>query len=231
MRLRPDHRFQDVLAAVNASANVPTESRMAALFARLDNPSGVVDENVDYAYELHSEEEHRAIVDAFLLSKCEVAEISALLDIDAGVLETYAYLFMDMTVFRNRLEIISYAARYNSSEYGKEMVRTAVHVGADYLYWTYGKTRADFDPRYVIQKTMMDSFFRGMAHKGNALTTGVAKESHKWWGTAVKNAELMERLNPTTAKQAVEELRIALGQKDDTVSADNFEVPLDQILH
>lgn len=186
---------------------------------------------VQYAHDLHEDEEHRAVLDAFLLTRCPLSEIVQVLEIEAPVIETYMFLFMDTTVFRNKLEIISFAARYENNNYGKELVKTAVQVGSDYLHWAYGKPRDDIDPRTIIRRTMLDSYFRGMAHKGNGLTTGVTKEAHKWWATAIKNAELTERMSPSTAKQAVEELRIALGQQDETVAPDDFEVPLADILH
>jgi hypothetical protein len=229
MRQRPDHRYREVLSAVQAGT-IPVEPRMAALYAIYDN-APCSDELVQYAFDLHEEEEHRAILDAFLLTRCPLTEIMAVLEIDILVIETYMFLYMDVSVFRNKLEIISFAAHYESSCYGKELVKTAVQVGPEYLHWAYGRLSDTVDPRAIIRRTMQDSYFRGMAHKGNGLTTGVAKEAHKWWATAIKNAELTERMNPSTAKQALDELRIALGQRDETIAADEFEVPLSDILH
>lgn len=231
MRTRPDHRYRTVLAAMNASQPVPSDPKSAALFALLTKAPGSVASDVVQAHDLHTEVEHRCVVDAFLLTRSPHHEIASVLEMDYSVVETYAHLYMDMSVFRNRLEVVSYAARYDGDAYGKELVRTAVSVGADYMHWAYGKPRDTFDPRRVIQHTMTDSFYRGMAHKGNALTTSVAKEAHKWWATAVKNAELSERLNPSTAKQAIEELRIALGKQDETHTPDAFDVPVTDILH
>lgn len=230
MRQRPDHRYRAVLAARDNRA-VLSDGKSQALLALLVHGPAGVSADVVYAHDLYAEQEHRCVVDAFLLTRSSPAEIAGVLEVAAEVIETYAHLFMDMAVFRNRLEIVSFAARYDGDDYGKELVKTAVNVGADYMHWAYGKPRDTFDPRRVIQHTMTDSFFRGMAHKGNALTTGVAKEAHKWWATAVKNAELFEKLNPSTAKQAIEELRIALGKQDATVAPDELEVPLTEILH
>ena len=231
MRVRPDHRYRAVLAAMNASQPVPSDPKSLALYGLLTKAPGFVSGDVAQAHDLHAEVEHRCVVDAFLLTKSSHSEIASVLEMDLNVVDTYAHLYLDMAVFRNRLEIVSYSTRYDGDAYGKELVRTAVNVGADYMHWAYGKPRDTFDPRRVVQHTMTDSFYRGMAHKGNALTTGVAKEAHKWWATAVKNAELSERLNPSTAKQAIEELRIALGKQDDTHTLDSFEVPVTDILH
>lgn len=229
MRRLPDHRWRTVQQAVDRDGDVPADPISAELVALLSG--GAASDTVQHAYDLYADEEHRAVVDAFLLARCALQEVATLLSIDIPVLETYQHLFMDMLVFRNRLEIISYAARYDGNPYGKELVKTAVMVGVDYLRWTYGDTDQEFEPRDIVRRTMVDSYFRGMAHKGNALTTNVAKEAHKWWQTAVKNAELSERLSPSTSRRAVEELRIALTKRDDTVPAEQFEVPVADILH
>lgn len=231
MRLKPDHRYRAVLAAVNGKQAAPSDAKSLALLQLLTKGPATVAQDVLYAKDLYGETEHKCVLDAFLLTRSSPDEISSVLEIAVDVVETYAYLYMDMSTFRNRLEIVSYAARYEGDDYGRELVRTAVNVGPDYLHWAYGKPRDTFDPRKVILHTMTDSFYRGMAHRGNALTTSVAKEAHKWWATAVKNAELSERINPSVGKQAIEELRIALGQHDDTRPPDMFDVPVTDILH
>jgi hypothetical protein len=230
MRLRPDHRARAVMAALEEGTPPTGDVLSAELFALLSD-AGAVSVNVQYAHDLYADEEHRAIVDAFLLTRTPFSEIGRLLSIDVPVLEVYAHLYMDISVFRNRLEIISFAARYVGSPYGQELVKTAVTVGVDYLRWAYGGGSEQLDPREIIKRTMVDSYFRGMAHKGNALTTNVAKEAHKWWQTAVKNAELSERLNPSTGRLAIEELRIALTQNDETTTVEQFDVPASDILH
>lgn len=231
--LAPNHRFHEVLDALGAigtGAPAPTDPVLAELYSLLKTGS-CKDATVSYAHDLYSTEEHRVVLDAFMLSYTENRAITETLGIPENVLERYIYLFMDTEVFRNKLELMSFANNYESSDYGKELVRTAVKVGTDYLLWAYGAGTQELDTRFVIRRTMLDAFFRGMAHKGNALTSNIAKESQKWWSTAVRNAEILERIDPHTAEAAAEELRIALDSHDETLKADQFVVPLDQILH
>jgi hypothetical protein len=70
-----------------------------------------------------------------------------------------------------------------------------------------------------------------MAHKGNALTSNMAKEAQKWWATAIRNAEILERIDPHTERAAAEELRIALEGRDETLKAEQSPVPVQNILH
>jgi hypothetical protein len=186
---------------------------------------------VAYAADLYENADHRPVVDAFFLARTAMDEISRVLSIPPAVLEVYRYLFMDMSVFRNKLEVISYARDYEGSPYGKELVHTAVSVGPTYLRWAYGDGGGELDTRFVIRKTMIDAYFRGLAHKGNALSSNTAKEALKWWSTAIRNAESLEKIDPHTTKEAVDELRMALEAKDDTLKPEQAPVPISDILH
>lgn len=226
----PDHRFLAMQALVASGSPAPTDALEVALFARLSGQPCLV-EAVAYASDLHENEEHRPVIDAFLLARTPLDIIASTLDIPAHVLETYMQLFMDVSVFRNKLELITYATHYESSAYGKELVRAAVTVGLDYLLWAYGNGNGQLDTRHVIRRTMLDAYFRGMAHKGNALTSNVAKEALKWWSTAIRNAESLEKIDPHTAQNAVDELRIALEAKDESLKIAEAPVPVTEILH
>lgn len=227
-RVSPQHRLESVRVAVK-QATPPENPVERSLYCVLMGEAGA-DPDVVYAYELFNNEEHRAILNAFFLSGAPPDVTSRVLGIPVRVLAAYQFLFFDVDTFRNRLEKISYAAECDASAYAKELLRTGVMVGAEYLIWTYGG-RGEVDTRQVVRHTMVDSFFRGMAHKGNSLTSGVTKESQKWWATAIRNAEILERIDPRATKQAYEELRIALDGADDTVSVEKAPVPLEDILH
>lgn len=228
MKISPQHRYY---AVKNASEGQEWNDPLQAALAQLLTTGDCALSDVVYAYDLFLDETHRAVIDAFLLSKMELPQASRALEIPQSALEAYRHLFMDLNAFRNKLELISYSINYEGSDYGKDLVRAAVSIGPDYLLWSFGDKGTEIDTRYIVRRTMMDSFFRSMAHKGNSLTSGVAKESKGWMAAAVKNAELLEKLDPRTAKNAVDELRIALESRDDTVPAEQAPVPLNEILH
>jgi hypothetical protein len=48
---------------------------------------------------------------------------------------------------------------------------------------------------------------------------------------AIRNAELLEKIDPRATRAAYDELRIALEAKDDTLAPSAAPVPLDQVLH
>ncbi len=226
MTLQPDHRR--VLAVSGSAADDP---RVDALAALLTGQPCLLDD-VTYANDLYEKPEHRAAVDAFFLARVPLEQMSVSLDIPVMVLDTYAYLFMDMQAFRNNLEIRSYALAYEGDEYERELVRTAVVAGRDYLIWTYGENnQGAVDSRDVIRRTMVDGYFRGMAHKGNGVSTQVAKDAQRWLQMAVNNALMLEKVDPHATKDAFSELKIAIEGKDITVSAENTPVDPENVLH
>jgi len=229
MRKSPSSRYYEVKQAVGAKTP-PTDARELSLLALLERKP-CSDATVEYAYDLYRNTEHRVVIDAFLLAKASPGLVSQTLGIPVAVIEAYAYLFMDVSFLRDRLELLSYANEYEGPFASREIIRTAVTIGVSYLIWAYGGNAENVDPRVIIRHTMIDSFFRGMAHKGNSLTSSMAREAQKWWGTAVRNAELLERVDPQVTKAAVDELRIALVDKDDTLPATAAPVPLADILH
>jgi hypothetical protein len=230
-RPSPRHRFEAVLATVKTSSPPPTGELEQALHAYITR-SGTPSATVEYAYDLYLDIQHRPVIDAFILADADRPTVSRVLGIPVSVLMAYEYLFFDMETFRNRLEKISYASNYEGDAYASELLKTGVMVGADYLIWTYGGREA-VDTRVVVRHTMIDAFFRGMSHKGNNLTSGVAKEAQKWWATAIRNAEILEKMDPQASKQAHEELKklFALEGVDETTPVDKAPVPLEDILH
>lgn len=230
-RASPRHRFEAVRNAVN-SPPAPTGDLEEALFLIISgNPQKAhVNQTVEYAYDLYLNSSHRCVLDAFILAEADRPTVSKILSIPLSVLMAYEYLFFDTTTLRNRLEKISYASNYDGDAYATELLKTGIMVGPQYLIWTYGG-REEIDTRVIVRHTMVDAFYRGMSHKGNNLTSGVARESQKWWATAIRNAEILEKMDPQASKQAYEELRIALEGIDETTPTDKSPVPLEDILH
>lgn len=226
----PQHRYYTVKDSLGQAVPPFDSELMLSLRAVLQHKPATVPE-AEYAYDIYRVASHRAALDAFTLSKTPLDITATALEIPEAVLSAYRTLFMDTSVFRNKLELMTYAAEYEGDEYGCELVRTGVSVGSEYLLWAYGAQSAEIDTRHVVRRTMLDSFFRGMAHKGNSLTSNVAKESQKWWSTAIRNAEILEKMDPRTQQSAFEELRIALEGRDDTLRTEQSPVPVEDILH
>jgi len=226
--LAPNHRLLTVRALLANKSAPPVDAVMAELFTLLTGGTAGVD--VTYAWELFENDEHRGVVDAFLLARAPFDIIEKTLGIPEAVVKVYAYLFLDPAALRNRLEVLSFASAYPGPASARELIRAGLTIGLEYLLWLHGVS-TDLEPRTVVRRTMVDAFYRGMAHKGNSLTTGVAKEAHKWWALAVQNAKLLETMDPRATQAAYDQLRIALEGRDETVSPTEAPVPVEAMLH
>jgi len=226
----PSARFDEVKQAVKAGIP-PADPRALALYSHLRKDPAALPEVVE-AYDLYRNDTHRVAMDGFILAGATAPLIERVLGVKQPVAEAYMYLFTDVTAFRNKLELLSYATNYGTGDaHGREIIRAAVNVGIDYLLWVYGRPDIQVDARHVIRHTMAEAYYRGMAHRGNSVTSDIAREAHRWWGTAVKNAELLEKIDPRAEKQAFEEIRIQLEKVDDTYTVETAPVDPSDILH
>lgn len=233
--LEPRHRYLEVRNAwrtkVSLSPLLQNDVYATEYLKLLTNdPTAPASETVQHAADLFSDERHRGILDAFLLAGATLKEAASALDVPEAVVDVYQYLFFDTTVFRNKLERMSYSSSYEGDPWASEYVRSGVVVGVSYLMWSFGGGN-DVSTRDAVRNAMTDAFFKSRAHRGNTLTSGVSKEAHKWLSTATKNAELLEKLDPQTQQQAHEALRIALESKDETIPVEQSPVPTTDILH
>lgn len=225
----PSHRYRAVQKALTAR-NVPDGILEEELYKHLKDKTGAQCTAGD-ALEIYQEEEHRAVLEAFLLAGAGPELIEKVLSVPTAVTAAYKHLFFDQSVFKNRLETLGYAADFEGSTHAREVLKAALTVGMDYLLWVYGRAEVQVDARDVIRHTMAEAYYRGMAHRGNSITSGVSKEAHRWWATAVRNAELLEKIDPRAERQAFEEIRIQLEKYDDTYSPESAPVDPSEIMH
>lgn len=233
MPIAPDHRFLEVEESVAKGLtrfDDPLCAELAEILRGNNAQSDVV-----YAYELYVEETHRQAMDAFTLAQSPLDVFTAVFEIPIPIVQVYQHLFMDMSVFRDRLDRLAYAANYQKlyacEDHVAERMRSAVTAGPDYLRWQYASPNPQMDPRKIVRESMMDSFYRSMAHKGNALVSGVTKEAVKWMQNSVKYARALEELEPQTAKAGADQLKIALLAPDVSYSAPTQNINSADILH
>ena len=226
---QPNHRALEAEAIVAQMAPASSDAMVVALTLLLGGaPCPVAD--VEYARDLWEEKEHRAALDAFLLARVALPQIAEVLEISIDTVAAYAHLYMDVTVFRNKLERRSYAMRYGDDKYASELVRTAVVAGAEYLLWTFDEKHDTLEPATVVRRAMVDGYFRGLAHRGNGITTDVTREAHRWMQFGVSNAQSLEKLDPRTARSAHEELSIAIKGRELTISVGAGPVAPEDVL-
>jgi hypothetical protein len=193
----------------------------------------IQDTDLNYAWDLYKDAYIRTIVNSLFLSNTPFEVMARTTEIPAKVLSLYGEYIFDLSVFRNRLERISFVntyCQYVTDDEG-QFLRAAITCGSDYVVWLInGDPR--HPPKEVLNVVMMDGFFRSQAHRGAPLTSELAKQARGWLQDAHRAAVNLQKLDPKDDEDALRELHMTLAYQDDTTNEEHLEAPRpEDILH
>lgn len=197
MRRRKDlaHRYKAVLTQQVA----PTHLLEKALFD-VHHQVGSHD-GVTYALDIYLNDYEREIMQAWIVSGADDALINQILSIPVEVTQVYRYLFCDMGVFRDRLDLMSWVQGYrdaaNTTAQGDTLLRTAVMQGPKALAWIYGRGMTEVDPAEVLKNAMSDAYFRGSNNRDHKVSSKEAQITHSYMETASKIAMVLDKKRPS----------------------------------
>lgn len=216
MRQRePAHRY----LAVKEATTPPLHLFERALFDALAGTS--IDSPAVYAYEIYDNVFEREIMQAWVLSGADDALVLHILNIPTEVTQAYRHLFFDVTVFRDRLDILSWVRTYpktpSATQDGGAILQTAVMRGPKALAWIYGRGEVEVDPVDVMRHAMSDAYFRGLSNRDHRLSSKEAAVTHALMNSAVKIAAALDKKKPSDAnalalKLKYRELTTPVGQ-------------------
>lgn len=193
----------------------------------------IKDTELNYAWDLYKDAYIRTIVNSLFLSGAGYDVMARATEIPATVLGLYGQYIFDLSVFRNRLERISFVNTYRQYVTDEEgqFLQAAITCGTDYVVWLInGDPR--HPPKEVLNVVMMDGFFRSQAHRSAPLTSELAKQARGWLQDAQRAAVNLQKLDPKDDEDALRELVMTLSFKDDTTNEAHVEAPRpEDILH
>ncbi len=218
------------LRAVKKALVEPEGSLEAALWNILKATAVPRDEVVYHAYEIYTKMAERECLQAWIIAHATNDEIRTWLRIPPEVTKAYRYLFFDILVFRDELDVLSWISEYErhdlGTDEGVDLLQTALREGVDKLSWVFGRGKAVMDPMVVQEKTMTDAFHRSRAHLGEKLSSKQATVAHAFMGTAVKVAQVLGK----TGAPDVNSLILRLKHRDLTENVDDVTAT-EEILH
>lgn len=180
----PDARWREFLKAIQSNTEPTDPVVLEAYNSRLQV---VKNDDYEYACDLAQELEDRDVLVAFFLSGADPEEISNSLHIPIPVLEIFKKLVIDLSVFRNKLEMFRYAQHYRSSatEKGSQLVELGVVQGPFALlhHFLHGHEELPVDAKMYARAMMQQAFYFGMMSRGNTIKSSVTKESLRWLAT------------------------------------------------
>lgn len=219
-RREPDARYYAALRALECPEH-PIEGSLWQAVRQIGTPS----EAVLRAAEVYEDGFEREMLQAWIVAGASDAEVERRLLIMSETVKAFRHLCFDMSVFRDRLELLRWVRQYNGSDDGRLYLQTAVLHGVEPLAWLCGLD-ASVDPQRVMQGVMSDSFFRGLSHRTATVASKEAAAAHAFQKTALSTAQALMRRGPPD----IGSLIIKLKHRDLTAPVEN-EVREGAILH
>lgn len=178
------------------------------------------DPDVEYAYEIYSNEQERDVLNAWFLSGADEKDVYEHLRIPEKVSKVYMHLFFDVTRFRDELDVYSWVIEmesdYSISRTTQQLYRQALMGGVDSMAWVYSRNREQLNPRKVLENIMADSYFRAKMNRNAPINSQAGKDAQSYMATALKAGDLLARHSPQQSS-GVADLIIKLEHTDTTI--------------
>lgn len=209
----PAYRADEVFKALHSnSGSVFRNAYQTALYEYLAN--GVVDKNIETAYQLYYISSCRSAMNALLLARSPVNDISDAIGETEEAILAYSTLFFDTSVFGNKLIAMAYIRLLPSSnqieEFEKSLLISAIQLGPSYIYWKLGlKTSSPEDSSYIYKDVMIDSYwkFKELKTKNNQELT---KEARAWVPAVLSAASNLSKDSTKADSSISESLQLKL---------------------
>jgi hypothetical protein len=221
MRLpKPRHRYDELRKKARAPVTEAERSLYVLLHGEAElnkavplrpwDAGKVVDPSVQYPYGVFCTDEVRAVLEAFLLASEDNARICEATAMPAEEINIYRELFFDTAQFRTDLELIVFLQQIPDEATYKPLYKIAFHQGLGALRWHFCRDKGQVEPETVVRNVMTDSYYRSLEHRGQAVTSKVAKEASRLAKTALDCARVL--LTEHSGGSDTEDLRIRFEQ-------------------
>jgi hypothetical protein len=226
-----DHNANRIKSLVESGASFSSEQPIETSFYQLLTSGKCDIEQVIDAYVLYLATEERHIMDALIIAKASDINIAEALSMSQPMISAYRYLFCDRTVFRHDLEIRQYVRTLKVLPQHKLFYDEAFLKGYKYFAdrFRIGE-KPTLSPKQVIEQIMLDASDRAIAHRGEVITSEIAKEALRWASAAVSSAQALIRVG-AESKNISDDLRLALRIEDHTTTVEDLGIEPGQMVH
>lgn len=229
---RPDWRWLAVQKAVET--NMPPED------AFLRDIYNVIMQDLDheiykYVLELYGTPSYRDTMIAWFLSGATTDQIVQGSEVHPDALAVFEKLFIDASVFRNKLEWRAYADYYAAncchSDAGKKQIKIAILEGPIPLlaYWKKGNEIIKVTDEEVLSSQLVLAHIKSLAARNASVTDPTAKEAFKWGQFAVNTAQRRNALDDNSEIEV--DAIVAIQRRKATVEAQEIGLNLEEIQH
>jgi hypothetical protein len=182
---------------------------------------------VTKAHDIHAHTYKREVMESFLLVGVPPEEIENILGIPAVVTEAYRVLFFDTDAFEDELDRIEYAYSYTKNDYGAELKKFAMDLGKESLKIRMSRGAYTVSSATVQGEIRATAYMIAQRAKTCSLTSDEAKEALRWAQVALKASSDDEERDAA----GIEEIQMALEERDETTNAEKSGVEPKDIVH
>jgi hypothetical protein len=114
----------------------------------------------------------------------------------------------------------------------KALYRVAFHQGLGALRWQFCRNKGEVPAEDVIRTIMTDAYFRSMEHRGQIITSKLAREAAKYAKISLECARAILQKSDT-ADESTEDLRIKFeaARQNRTIDDLKREAGPDKVVH
>jgi hypothetical protein len=195
--LAPDSQWKQLCAAVE-KGKPPKDAFLKKLYTVIknaDDDGNLVptkdNEKLIYVLQLIQNTKHRYSLIAYFISGATTEQIAEGLNIDPEVVDMFGSLIIDMTAFRNKLELRDYAV-YIEGVCPKEDLKKEIQCG--YLYgpaylnvvWQHGNEAITLREKDVTKAMLLMGYEKVMLAKNSPVESPATREVLKWHSQVLK---------------------------------------------
>jgi len=198
-RRNPNHRAVAVAKSKSAPDNL-LEGALWNLYRGME-----VDESVTRAAEINVSAA-RDCMHGWLLATDKDEEISRRTRIPIEVVQAYRYLFFDVTVFRDHMDLVDWVRRISevpgTTPEAMQYIRWAIMYGTEAVAYMSGLPVV-LDPSTVQAQAMENGHFRALMGREAHIDSPTAREALKHQQMAVSQALVLGKKAPGTDNVAL----------------------------
>jgi hypothetical protein len=190
---------------------------------------------MEYVFELYDDHPSRDTLVAFFLSGATMAQIVQGTGIDSDTLATFEKLFIDITVFRNKLEWRAFAEHYVeeccANEAGEAQIKKGILDGPIALlaHWRVGNEMIFLSDQEILTQQVLLAHMKALTARNAGVTSAEAKEAFKWGQFAVNTATRRSTLRDTSEIET--DAIVAIQKRKATMDAKEAGLEPGEILH
>ncbi len=198
----PDVRYHAALRVAALPAH-PYEAELWTFQA-----TGVASDAILRVVDAYEDTFERELLQAWIIAGATDDDLHTRLGMAYEMLAPYRHLCCNLTVFRDKLELLRWARLYQGSTEGKLLLARALHLDGVEAVAHFCGLPTNLDAAHVNEQVMRETYFRGIGTLRNStLSSAEAAASHALLKTSTAAAMATQKRGAPNVRDALLKLK------------------------